>query len=712
MAAKIPDRTATAAPSAPAVAAEASKVRDIVEYRVGLDETLPPTPLKELLSAGGANVYVLSTDAELCATVQRAGGEQYPVFTVDAWPALIEAIESGRCGIALLDVALLGKQRDKRIDELAQYAGHLVTLVAADRSDAQELIGFLSDRKIHRLLIKPPALGITRLLLESAVSRCIQLREHPIEPPVVTRTGLHRLVAAPKGGRVPAWVLATALVALLIGAVVVAGLTQWWRPSAVEPVAGNARPTPNVEVAPAPVATVAPAALSENRFGDLLTRAETAFNEGRIADPPGDNALEYYLTILAADPTHAAARQQMVPVLDALFTQAESALLDNSPDVAAAALANVRRADPGSGRLVFLEAQLERVRAAAAAEAATVATEQQAAATVQPPAATAQQPIRAAIAAATAAQAQPEPTELDSLLTIANARLERGQLVEPVGDSARAYLERAAQLDPGDRRVATARAELGAALVTTANSALNAGDLERATALATEARRFGGDAAALATIESGVAARQAALAGERHAEIAATAAARLESGALLAPEGDSAFDYLSTLQSEGAELEELPALWDRLTGALATNARDGIAVLDWVGARLWVEALESTGRDVDTAESLSREIATGELQEEYLATPAPASELTLASYAPPTYPEDALDRDIEGWVELDYVVDRRGNVRDVAAIAAEPAGRFERAAIAAVEQYRYEPFTRDGQTYERRLRLRVTFNLR
>ena len=705
MAAKIPDRTATAAPNAPPVAAEVSKVHDIVEYRVGLDDTLPPTPLKDLLSAGGANVYVLSTDAELCATVQRAGGEQYPVFTVDAWPALIEAIESEHCGIALVDVALLGKQRDKRIADLAQYAGHLVTLVAADRSDAQELIGFLSDRKIHRLLIKPPALGITRLLLESAVSRCIQLREHPPIEPVVTRTGLHRLAAAaPKvGGRVPAWVLATALVVLVLGAVVVAGLTQWWRPSAVAPVAGSAPPTETVEGAPPSVAAVAPAGLSENRFGDLLTRAETAFNEGRIADPPGDNALDYYLTILAAEPTHAGARDQMVPVLEALFAQAERALLDNSPETAAAALANVRRADPGSGRLAFLEAQLERARAAAAEEATTVATEQQAAATVQ-------QPIRAAIAAATAAQAQ--PTELDSLLTIANARLERGQLVEPVGDSARAYLERAAQIDPGDRRVATARAELGAALVTTATAALNAGDLERATALATEARRFGGNAAALATIESGIAARRAALERGRHEELAATAAARVESGALVTPEGDSAFDYLSTLQSEGAELDELPALWDRLTGALATNARDAIAVLDWAGAKSWVAGLERTGRDVETAESLAREIATGELQEEYLATPAPASELTLASYTPPTYPEDALNRDIQGWVELDYVVDRRGDVRDVVAIAAEPSGRFERAAIAAVEQYRYEPFTRDGQTYERRLRLRVTFNLR
>jgi hypothetical protein len=45
-------------------------------------------------------------------------------------------------------------------------------LVAADRAAGRAMMSLLSDRKIHRLLIKPPALGITRLLVESAVNRC------------------------------------------------------------------------------------------------------------------------------------------------------------------------------------------------------------------------------------------------------------------------------------------------------------------------------------------------------------------------------------------------------------------------------------------------------------------------------------------------------------------------------------------------------------
>ena len=89
MAAKFP----TGGPEAHSKAPESAKVRDILEYRAGagLDATLPPTPLKELLSAGGANVDVLSRDAELRDTVQRAGGEQYPVFTVDEWSELQRA---------------------------------------------------------------------------------------------------------------------------------------------------------------------------------------------------------------------------------------------------------------------------------------------------------------------------------------------------------------------------------------------------------------------------------------------------------------------------------------------------------------------------------------------------------------------------------------------------------------------------------------------
>jgi TonB family protein len=75
------------------------------------------------------------------------------------------------------------------------------------------------------------------------------------------------------------------------------------------------------------------------------------------------------------------------------------------------------------------------------------------------------------------------------------------------------------------------------------------------------------------------------------------------------------------------------------------------------------------------------------------------------------YPQDALEQGIEGWVDLEFVVDVMGQPRDVTVVAASQPGRFDAAALAAVERYRYVPFELDGRLYERRLRLRLRFQL-
>src|SRR5262245_52482472 len=94
-----------------------------------LDATLPPTPIRDLLAASGATVFVLATDANFIATIRRAT-EQHPLFVVESWPELLEAVESGRCGIALLDAAILGARVSQCVARLSVYHDRLVTLVA------------------------------------------------------------------------------------------------------------------------------------------------------------------------------------------------------------------------------------------------------------------------------------------------------------------------------------------------------------------------------------------------------------------------------------------------------------------------------------------------------------------------------------------------------------------------------------------------------
>jgi len=88
--------------------------------------------------------------------------------------------------------------------------------------------------------------------------------------------------------------------------------------------------------------------------------------------------------------------------------------------------------------------------------------------------------------------------------------------------------------------------------------------------------------------------------------------------------------------------------------------------------------------------------------------PAPVTSVTpkLIKMVQPEYPQEALMRGIEGWVDVSLAVNAAG---DVVAPRIEDSSRgrlFNRAALNAVQQWKYEP--RDGDTSER-VRVRLQF---
>ncbi len=62
----------------------------------------------------------------------------------------------------------------------------------------------------------------------------------------------------------------------------------------------------------------------------------------------------------------------------------------------------------------------------------------------------------------------------------------------------------------------------------------------------------------------------------------------------------------------------------------------------------------------------------------------------------PRYPPRALSRGIEGWVQLEFTVSETGAVIDPQVIDSEPSSIFNRAAIRAVERWKYKPKVVDG----------------
>ena len=650
------------------------------------DETMAPAAFEQLLAADGAGIFVLSADAELVGTVRRAAGAQQSIEALDDWSAIVAAVQDGSCSIVLLDLDRIGTGLEKHLAELERQALPPVIVAAASLSAAPEPMKALAERRIHRLLIKPASLGNTRLLIEAAINRRKQLRERPVAP---AQQGRPR---ADSSFRRRGLALAAAM-AVVLGAVVFAGLNMKSRAPAAGPAeAVMPADTGRVQARLPPAAPV-PAV---DPWTGQLALAQDAFDAGRLAEPPGDNALDGFMTILADQPGHDLAQEGLALTVGALFTLAESALLGNAPELAAVTLDHVRRAQPDSARLAFLDAQVERAQLAAAS-AAQVAT--------APPAAT-PLPGEALPPAETA-----PPSELESLLAIARGRIRSGELLLPEGESALTYLERAAALDPAAPAVLATRARLGAALVAAAQLALESGEHEQAAALADQARSLDERAAGLAELDVQLGALRDALRQEREDALLAQGLERLRSGRLITPENDSAAYYLATLRAEHPARAGLEQAWQTLTARLAANVQSAIATADWAGAQAWLAGLERIEAEPGLVGALARDLSVARTQAGFLAAATPANELELVEFEPPVYPEPALRHSIEGWVELEFIVDRDGQPRDIVVTGAQPAGRFDQSATDAVARYRYTPFALDGVVYERRVRLRVRFTL-
>lgn len=62
----------------------------------------------------------------------------------------------------------------------------------------------------------------------------------------------------------------------------------------------------------------------------------------------------------------------------------------------------------------------------------------------------------------------------------------------------------------------------------------------------------------------------------------------------------------------------------------------------------------------------------------------------------PIYPESAVKRMIEGWVELEFFVELDGEITSVEPVRAAPSGVFEKAVLKAFAKWKYQPGTLDG----------------
>jgi len=265
----------------------------------------------------------------------------------------------------------------------------------------------------------------------------------------------------------------------------------------------------------------------------------------------------------------------------------------------------------------------------------------------------------------------PADARVADYLDRARTALSRAQLIAPAEDNARLYIESARALAPNDERVAEAARDLIARLESEARQALTEKDPGAAESWIAAAADAGAEAEQVAALRQQAAALRAAASAD------AVQLAR-------AAEGKRALD----------------------------EAQAALGVGDLAGVEHWLAQARAAGADSAAVGAVENDLHAAESAARQAETYVNEDTLIRTRYVPPQFPQEAQLRGIEGWVELHFVVGTDGAVSELTVVAAQPTGFFERAALQAISQWRYQPVKRNGEPVSQRAQVRLRFKVR
>jgi TonB family protein len=182
----------------------------------------------------------------------------------------------------------------------------------------------------------------------------------------------------------------------------------------------------------------------------------------------------------------------------------------------------------------------------------------------------------------------------------------------------------------------------------------------------------------------------------------------MAAGRLLTPAGQSAKHFAAVMAAVDADHESTKRARQTLSAEFLARAAQALEALDTEAAGIWIDEADAIGIDALSVRS-ARLALTEQLVAMEAAKPVPASALKLATYVAPTYPERALDRRLEGWVDVEFTVGTDGRTRDVRVADASHDNFFRREAVEAVEQWRFEPRIFMNRAIEQRSYTRIRF---
>lgn len=185
---------------------------------------------------------------------------------------------------------------------------------------------------------------------------------------------------------------------------------------------------------------------------------------------------------------------------------------------------------------------------------------------------------------------------------------------------------------------------------------------------------------------------------------------RMVQGKLLEPANDSAKHYVSELVATDPEHPSTRMARETFASRLVREARNSSAS-DLAAAHHWLVEARAAGADESAIAAVEKDINAAQEATTKANEVVSSTSLRKLHHVDPAYPPVARSKDLSGWVDLELTVKTDGSIDDIVVTRADPPDIFDKAAIEAVRQWRYEPVQRDGKVVEQRTRLRIRFQL-
>lgn len=305
--------------------------------------------------------------------------------------------------------------------------------------------------------------------------------------------------------------------------------------------------------------------------------------------------------------------------------------------------------------------------------------------------------------------------KVDDLLEKARLAMRERRYAEPAGDNALLYYRSAVATDAASAEALDGLNRIAGVLAGRFEDALNDSKLdEAATALAQFKNAIPEDAR-VATFQQQLTNAQVskAMADGNLDRAAALVRAAQQNNLMAAPQITRWRSEISRLQDEvRAKRVADQAARDAAAAAEQKKIRDARAAATAEAERQAQAERDKAREEQAKAEqaALAAREASVPVDTNVKRTPGSLqSILKRKRYVAPDYPADALARQLGGTVIVEFTVNTEGEPRDIRVQSAEPKGVFDRAAIAAVRRWRYEPPVVSGAPTEVPVRMSIRF---